>query len=195
MHGGEFWIPLKRGRSPGIIGGNCASGEAVDEIDEKRQLRDCEEDCRVGDVALERQGRGEEIASGLTRDSGELGVVAGFSGKAGDVHGEEGSVGTEDGSPEVDLAEGLGHEARGAGCNGGDLGKPVVRCGEEAEDAGHGHDEVEVGDDKEGVVEVLVENWLGEDGAGKASGDKEGDEAEGEEHRRGVLGLRTPDGG
>ena len=64
----------------------------------------------------------------------------------------------------------------------GDEGEPVVGRGEEAEDAGHRHNEVEVGDDEEGVVEVLVENGLGEDGAGEASGDEERDEAEREEH-------------
>ena len=111
-----------------------------------------------------------------------LGVVAGFSGEAGEMHGEEGGVGSDDGEPEVEAAEGFGHEA--AGCLGGMSGEPVVGGGEEAEDGGHGHDEVEVGDDEEGVVEVLVEDGLGEDGAGEASGDEEGDEAEGEEHRR-----------
>ena len=77
----------------------------------------------------------------------------------------------------------------------GDEGEPVVGRGEEAEDAGHRHDEVEVGDDEEGVVQVLVENGLGEDGAGEAAGDEEGDEAEGEEHRRLVAGAGAPDGG
>ncbi len=80
-------------------------------------------------------------------------------------------------------------------CGGGDEGEPVVGGGEEGEDSGHRHDEVEVGDDEDGVVEVFIQNWLGEDGAGEASGDEERDEAEGEEHGCGVLRLRAPDGG
>jgi hypothetical protein len=82
----------------------------------------------------------------------------------------------------VELAEGFGEGAVE------EERSPVVGGAEEAEDAGHGHDEVEVGDDEEGVVEVLVEDGLGEDGAGEAAGDEEGDEAEGEEHGGGEAG-------
>ena len=66
------------------------------------------------------------------------------------MHGEKGGVGTEDGEPEVTFAEALGELAVE------DEREPVVGGAEESEDAGHRHDEVEVGDDEEGVVEVLV---------------------------------------
>ena len=91
-------------------------------------------------------------------------------------------------------AEGFG-EHPGLPADGCHERKPVVGGGEEAEDGGHCHDEVEVGYDEEGVVEVLIEDGLGEDGAGEASGDEEGDEAEREEHGCGVGGPGAPGGG
>ena len=168
--------------------------EAECKVQEERKLRHCEENGGPGDEVLEWESGGEKV-SGLVGNPGELGVVAGLAFEAGDMHREEGGVSADEGSPEVDAAEGLGHEAprsRGSGC---DLREPVVGGGEEAEDSGHGHDEVEVSDNEEGVVKVLIQDWLSEDGAGEASGDKEGDEAEGEEHRGLVLGTAAPDGG
>ncbi len=121
--------------------------------------------------------------------------MAGFAGQAGEMHGEEDGVSSDEGAPEVEMAERLGQETAGMTVGGGEEGEPVVGRGVEAEDAGHCHDEVKVGDDEEGVVEVLVENWLGEDGAGEASGDEEADEAEGEEHWGFVGRAGTPGGG
>ena len=161
-----------------VSAGSWRAAQGEEEVEEEGELRADEEDGGDGDVALQGQ-RGCEESGGGAGDAGELGVVAGFAGEAGEVHGEEGGVGAEEGDPEVQLAEGFGEGAVE------EQREPVVGGAEEAEDAGHGHDEVEVGDDEEGVVEVLVEDGLGEDGAGEASGDEEGDEAEGEEHGRG----------
>ncbi len=159
-----------------------------------------EEDRCVGDEAVERDGLGEEDAGGAecaarARDARELGVVAGFAGETGEVHGEEDGVGSDEGEPEVEVAEGFGEEASGVFAGGGEEREPIVGCGVEGEDSGHGHDEVEVGDDEGRVVEVLVEYGLGEDGAGEASCDEEADEAEAEEHCGGVTRLGAPDGG
>ena len=93
------------------------------------------------------------------------------------------------------VAERFGEKTAGVVAGGGEEREPVVGCGVEGEDPGHGHDEVEVGDDEEGVVEVLVEYGLGEDGAGEPSRDEETDEAEAEEHGGGVARLGAPDGG
>ena len=39
--------------------------------------------------------------------------MAGFAGEAGEVHGEEDGVGSDEGAPEVEVAEGFGQEAAG----------------------------------------------------------------------------------
>ena len=137
-----------------------AQGE--EEIEEVGNLGADQEDGGDGDVSLEGEGGLEEGRGGAGCAS-QLSVVAGFGGQAGEVHGEEGGVGAKQGSPEVELAEGFGEGAVE------EQGGPVVRRAEETEDAGHGHDEVKVGDDEEGVVEVLVEDGLGEDGAGESA--------------------------
>ena len=51
-----------------------------------------------------------------------------------------------------------------------------------------------MGDYEEGVVEVLVKNWLSEDGTSETSGNEERDEAKREEHRGGVLRTAAPGG-
>src|SRR6266851_4571337 len=187
-------MPFEGGGLPGVGGREGSAAQAAMEIDEEENLRGGEKDGGVGDVEVEGESVGEKLARGAQRtagagDAGELGVVAGLSGEAGEMHGEEGRVGSDDGEPEVEAAEGFGHQTPSY------EREPIVGCGEEAEDAGHGHDEVEVGDDEDGVVEVLVQNGLGEDGAGKTTGDEERDEAEGEEHGGGVVRLRAPGGG
>ena len=192
--GGEGGVPLQGGGLPGVWRSDVAVPETVDEIVEEDKLRAGEQDRRGGHVDVQGDG-GCEQSTGGVGDLGELGVVAGFAGEAGKVHGKEGVVGAEEGEPEVPAAEALGQETAGSVSRGGEQGEPVVGGGEEAEDSGHGHDEVEVRDDEEGVVEVLVEYGLREHGAGEASNDEERDEAEGEEHRRGVLRARAPDGG
>ena len=55
-------------------------------------------------MALHAHGAGEQVGGG-TRDGGELSVVAGLAGEAGEVHGEERAVGEQDRSPEVDFAQ------------------------------------------------------------------------------------------
>ena len=62
---------------------------------------------------------------------------------------------------------------------------PVIDAGKEREDASHGHDEMEVSDDEEGVVQIGVERGLGEDGAGESASNEEGDESQREKHGRG----------
>ncbi len=183
--------PFQGGGLPGVggeVGGGGPAEGGEDEVEQEGELRAGEEYGGDGDVALEREGGLQQRAGGGC-DAGELAVVAGFAGEAGEMHGDKGGIGTEERAPEVELAEGLGEAAAEEdGC-------PVVGGAEEAEDAGHRHDEVEVGDDKKGVVEVLVEDGLGEDGAGEAAGDEERDEAEGEEHGGGDLRARSPDHG
>jgi hypothetical protein len=115
--------------------------------------------------------------------------------EAGQVHRQEGGVSSEQCEPEVEAAQGLGHETCWFSAMGGNLRKPVISRGEEGEDSGHCHDEMEVSHDEEGVVEVLVEDGLGEDWAGEASGDEERDEAEREEHCGGVLWAAAPSSG
>lgn len=124
--------------------------EASEEVPEEDQLRGGEDECRDGDVEIEGDGASEQSASGVG-DAGELGVVAGLSGQPGEAHRQEGVVRAVEGEPEVPAAEAFGEEATAT-----DEGEPVVGGGEEAEDACHGHDEMEVGDDEGGVVQVFI---------------------------------------
>src|ERR1700729_1738522 len=156
-------VPFECRGLPWVCYGDVSATQAANKVDEKQDLYGSEKDCCVSDVPVEREGGGQEMACGAERsaragDAGELGVMPGLAGEAGQGHGQEGRVPSDKGEPEVEAAEGLGHEAGGLAALGGYQGEPVVRRGEESEDSGHRHDEVEVGDDEEGVVEVLVEN-------------------------------------
>ena len=121
--------------------------------------------------------------------------MTGLASETGEMHGQKCGVSSEQCEPEVEAAQGLGHETCWFSALGSYLRKPVIGGGEEGEDSGHRHDEMEVGHDEEGVVEVLVEDGLGEDGTGEASGDEERDEAEREEHCGGVLWAAAPSSG
>src|SRR5215469_4584250 len=191
--------PLERGGLPRVGGSGCSAAQATDEIDEKDKLGGREQDSAEGDVAIQRERGREQLAgraesTALAGDPSELGVMARLASKAGEVHGEESEVGEAECEPEMPLAEAFRHEAAGEAKTCGNERKPVIRGGEETKDSGHGHDEVEVGDDEERVVEIFVEDGLSENGAGEASGDEERDEAEGEEHGCGELRAGAPDG-
>src|SRR5579863_6279659 len=73
--------------------------------------------------------------------------------------------------------------------------EPVSGGGEEREDPGHAHDDVEVGDYEIGVVEILVQAGLAYDDAAEAAGYEQRDEAERIKHRRSEFELAAPKGG
>ena len=154
-------MPFEGCGLPGVFRGGLSLPQAADEVEEEEKLSRGEEDGSVGDEVIKRYGAGQE-RSGRTEgtaragDAGELGVVAWFASQAGQVHGEKDRVGSDEGGPEMEAAEGFGHQAARARARRGDEGKPVVGRRVEAEDAGHCHDEMKVGDDEEGVVEVFV---------------------------------------
>src|ERR1700712_4114467 len=94
-------IPLESRCVPGVGGSERTAIKTANEIDGEEDLNGGEEDGGFGDLAVEGERAAEEMAGGTERtaragDAGELGVVAGFSGEAGDVHGEEGGVGTDE---------------------------------------------------------------------------------------------------
>ena len=98
--------------SHGLGGAGVPRRRSTEEVVQEEELGRGEEDRRPGDEAVE----GEEMRehdSGGVGDACELGVVAGFSGEAGEVHGQKGGVGSEEGRPEMQAAERLG-EKRGA---------------------------------------------------------------------------------
>ncbi len=168
--------------------GAGAAANRHDQVDEEENLGKAKGERVQGHVDLRRVRAGQKRV-GRGGDAGELGVVAGLAGQPGEVHGEKGAVGGKKGEPEVPFAEALGKGLAD------EQGRPVIRGAEQAEHAGHGHDEMEMRDDEERVVEVLIQDGLGEDRAGEAAGNEERDEAEGEEHGRGEARARAPDGG
>ena len=91
-----------------------------------------------------------------------------FAGETGEVHGKKSRVGKEERQPEVPFAEALGEYAPMRKKR-----EPVVRGAEQAEDSGHRHDEVEVADDEECVVQILVENRLRDNDAAEAARDEQ----------------------
>src|ERR1700733_1916220 len=105
-------MPLEGGGLPGICGGERSVTQAAGEVEQEDELGGGEEDGRVGDEVVEGEGVGEKrsgraesaVCSG---DAGELGVLARFAGEAGEVHGEEDCVGSDEGGPEVEAAERL----------------------------------------------------------------------------------------
>src|SRR5580704_6244656 len=118
-------MPFEGGGLPGVWRCVGSFAQAVDEIEEEEELGGGEEDRGVGDEAVERECVGKEQAGGAecaagARDAGELSVVAGFAGEAGEMHGEEDGVGTGEGEPEVEVAEGLGEEAAGVSAGSGE---------------------------------------------------------------------------
>src|SRR5262249_22284236 len=102
------------------------------------------------------------------------------------MHRDEGGVGAEKGDPEVELAQALIHEPTE------DSREPEVDAGERGEASGHGHDQVEVGDNEVGVVQVAIQAWLREDRAGESAGYEERDEADGEQHGGSELNAAAP---
>src|SRR5205085_243885 len=66
--------------------------------------------------------------------------------------------------------------------------------GEDAEDGGDTHDEMEVGDDEKRVVQRDIEGGLGQEGAGQSAGGEERDEADSEQHGRIETDAAAPHG-
>ena len=73
-----------------------------------------------------------------------------------------------------------------------DQRRPVIGAAEQPEDPRHGHDEVKMGDDEEGVVQVFVEDGLREDRAAESAGHEQRNEAKSEEHGRRKTWARAP---
>src|SRR5262249_39315589 len=74
------------------------------------------------------------------------------------------------------------------------LGKPVVCPGKNSKDSGHSHDQMEVGRNKVGIMQIDVERSLSQEEAGNAARNKEGNEPERIEHGRRKANLSTPKG-
>ena len=105
------------------------------------------------------------------------GIAADVAGEAQIVHRHEDAVDADEGEPEMQFAERLVHHAADH------LRAPEIRAGEDAEDGGDGHDEVEMGDDEVGGVQVGVNGRLREEEAADAAADEDGNESEAEERR------------
>ena len=82
-------MPFQCGGLPRVWGCGGTLAKAADDVDEEEDLGRCQEDGRVGDVAVEGEGVGEKDA-GSVGDAGELAVMTGFAGEAGEVHRQEG---------------------------------------------------------------------------------------------------------
>ena len=84
-------MPLESGGLPRVGGGGRPVAKTSDEVDQEDKLRAGEEDSRVGNVAIEREGMGEQRSRWTqsafdSSNAGELGVLSGLSGEPGEMH-------------------------------------------------------------------------------------------------------------
>ena len=174
--------PLQAVGVPGILAGLLALERAPEEVHEEEDLGGAEDDRAHGDELVEALQRLQEVVL--------VGVVDAphVAGDADVVHGEERPVVGDEGEPEVPLAQRLVHHAAEH------LREPEGGGAEDAEQGRPGHDQVEVGDHEEGVVEVDVGRALAQPDAGEPAADEEGDDAHRPQHRRRVLDARAARG-
>src|ERR1700686_5379722 len=110
---------------------------------------------------------------------GERRVAAHIGSPTQVVEGHEGTVRSNEGEPEMGLAQGVVHHSSGH------LWEPEVRSGEDSENCGHAHDHVEVSNDEVRCMQHDVDGWLSEEEATNSASDKHGNKTE-RKKRRGI---------
>src|SRR5260370_14619 len=102
------------------------------------------------------------------------------------VDGEVNRIGPEERDPEVKLAAHLVQHSPG------DLRVPVVDRTENHENGRHAHHHVKVGDNKHGVGQRNIHDWVAEEQPGQSPVHKRDDEGEGEQHRDREVNVAAP---
>src|SRR3954451_23667343 len=161
-------VPLQRGGVPRSRRSNGAMAQTSDKVEEEKKLSGREKDSPVGDVLVKWKRGGEHASCGVG-NLAELSIVARLACQTGEVHRQKRCVGSDEGQPEVPSSDSFRHKTSRAPGGPCELREPIIRRSKEAEDARHGHDEVKVSDDEGGVVQILIQDGLGQDRAGEAS--------------------------
>src|SRR5713101_9137400 len=174
-------LPLQRGGPPGITAGRLAVEQAPDHVEQEHHLGEAHDQCRHGDEDIQRRGR-------LRNEShiAHLEIPARHTQQAYIVHGEVNRIGPEERDPEVKLAEHLVQHSPG------DLRVPVVDRTENHENGRHAHHHVKVGDNKHGVGQRNIHDWVAEEQPGQSPVHKRDDEGEGEQHRDREVNVAAP---
>src|SRR5207245_2547790 len=136
---------------------------------------------RHGDEDIHRRGR-------LRNEShiAHLEIPARHTQQAYIVHGEVHSIRPEERDPEVKLAERLVQPPPG------DLRVPVIDHTENHENGRHAHHHVKVGDNKHGVGQRNIHDWVAEEQPCQSPVYKRDDEGEGEQHRDREVNVAAP---
>src|SRR5690349_20088824 len=111
------------------------------------------------------------------RNFGELRIAPRLPSDAEIVHPHEDAIGADQSDEEVHASQALVHHAAEH------FREPIIGCGEDAEDGGYTHDQVEVADHEVGVMQRDIKDRLRQKRAAQSTGYKQGYEADGEEHR------------
>ena len=139
---------------PGIVAGNRALLAAPLHIDQKNQYADSHQHGAAG-------GNQVGIAPLHFR---QVGVdAASHAVEAQQMHREKCEVEAEKEQPEVHFAQALVHHATG------DLGKPVINRAEQREDRPPNEHVMQVGDNKERIVDLPIERNRSQHYAGQAA--------------------------
>src|SRR5688572_19688321 len=103
------------------------------------------------------------------------------------MHREEHAVNRNEAHPEVNLAERFVHEPAEH------LRKPEVQASVGGKQRCNSHHEMEMGDDKVGVLQLNVSRGRSKEEAAQAAADKQRNESDREQRCRSELNSRAPD--
>src|SRR6478609_3294698 len=153
---------------PGVVGGgDFAVPQGPDDVPQERQQ---------GGAEQERADGGDGVVEGESVGGQVVGVAAGHADDAEPVLDQEGDVESDEGGPEVQLAESFVEEPAGH------FREPEIDPGEGGEHDGAEQDVVEVGDHEVGVGDVKVQGGGGEDDPGEAAEQERDQEPAGPQH-------------
>src|ERR1700739_358424 len=93
------------------------------------------------------------------------------------MHGHENAVHAEEGEPEMPFAESFVHHPAEH------FGEPEVSPGEDPEERGHGHNEMEMGNNEVGGVQIGVERRLRQIEPADTAADENRNKAQAEQRR------------
>jgi len=175
--------PLQSIGLPWVLRSLGSAPHGVEEVEDEDQLRDTTQDG---------EHRDDDVDVLQFVEDGEFGVAVVATWKArqsGEVHGEEYTIGRNEGQPEVPVAQGLVHHSAVH------FGEPVVHPCEHAEDGRKTHNDVEVCHNEVGIVYVDVQGRVAQDDAGQTTCHEGAHQAYGEQHRRSELQIALPQGG
>ena len=173
-------VPFQGRGVPGILGSLRTEFQAVEKVEQEEQLRG----------AGDERGDGHEFVHGLQvreeTDGRSVRVTANAARDPDEMHRHEDAVGADEREPEMNFAQRLVHHAAKH------FREPEISGGENSEDSGDAHHQVEVRDHVVGGVQHVIHRRLREKQTRKTAGNEQRNKAEREKHRRLELNLCRP---